>query len=84
MTEEEILAIEECLKQIHGIIFVYEINVFSDHKSLVYAAKLSESQRVMHWQLILEYFGPNIQHISGVENKVADTLSRLPYMPSDK
>ena len=31
----------------------------------------------MHWRLILEEFGPNIQHISEVENIVADTLSRL-------
>ena len=35
---------------------------------MVYAATLSESQRVMHWQLIIEGFGPNIQYISGVDN----------------
>ena len=34
---------------------------------MVYAATWSESQRVMRWQPILEKFGPNIQHISGVE-----------------
>ena len=33
----------------------------------------------MRWQLVLGEFGPNIQHISGVENMVADTLSRLSY-----
>ena len=27
---------------------------------------------------MLEYFGPNIQHISGIDNIVSDTLSRLP------
>jgi len=32
----------------------------------------------MRWRLILEEFGPNIQHIAGVDNIVADTLSRLP------
>jgi hypothetical protein len=52
--------------------------VFSDHKNLVYAATVSESQRVMRWRLILEEFGPNIQHIAGVDNIVADMLSRLP------
>ena len=35
----------------------------------------------MYWQLILKEFGPNIQHISGVDNIVADTLSILPSMP---
>ena len=29
-------------------------------------------------------FGPNIQHISGVDNTVADTLSRFPSTPIDK
>ena len=33
----------------------------------------------MRWILILKDFGPNIKHISVVENIVADTLSRLPY-----
>ena len=38
----------------------------------------------MRWQLILEDFGPDIQHIAGVDNIVADTLSRLPFMPRNK
>ena len=84
MTEKEILAIVECLKQFRGIIFGYKINLLSDHKNMVYAANLSESKRVMHWRLILEQFGPNIQHIYGVDNIVADTLSILPYKPSNK
>ena len=84
MTEKKLLTIVECLHQFRGIIFGYEIYVFSDHKNLVYAATLSESQRVMRWRLILEEFGTNIQHISGVDNMVADTLSRLPSMPSKK
>ena len=71
-------------KQFRGITFGYEINVFSDHKNLVYAATLSESKRVMRWRLIIEDFGPNIQHIAGVDNIVADTLSILPYAPSNK
>ena len=31
-TKKEIIAIVECLKQFYGIIFGYEINVFSDNK----------------------------------------------------
>ena len=46
---------------------------------MVYAATLSESQRLIRWQLILEEFGPNIQNIAGVDNIVSDVLSRLPY-----
>ena len=33
----------------------------------------------MCWKLILEEFGTNIHHISGVDNIVADTLSRLMF-----
>ena len=39
---------------------------------------MSESQRVMRWRLILEEFGPNIESITGVDNTIADTLSRHP------
>ena len=74
----------EFLKQFRGIIFDYEINVLSDHKNMVYAATLSESQRVMRWRIIIEEFRPNIQHIAGVDNIVADTISRLPSTPSNK
>ena len=83
-TKKELLAIVECLKQFRGIIFGYEINVFSDHKNLFYAATMSEYQRVMRWRIIIEEFGPNIQHIAGVENILVDMLIRLSYTPSDK
>ena len=58
--------------------------MFSYHKNLVYAATLSESQRVIRWQLILEDFGPNIQHIAGFDNIVDDTLIRLSSNPRNK
>ena len=31
----------------------------------------------MRWRLLLEEFGPHIHHIAGVDNTVADVLSRL-------
>jgi len=77
-TEKELLSIVECLKQFKNILYGYEIEVFSDHKNLVHAATLSESQRVMRWRLILEEYGPNIKHISGKDNIVADAISRMP------
>ena len=38
----------------------------------------------MCWRLVLEEFGPNIQHIAGVDNIVADMLGRLMSTPGDK
>ena len=49
---------------------------------MVYSVTIIESQIVMHWQLTIEYFGPIIQHIDGVENMVDGTLSRLPSAPN--
>ena len=84
MTKKELLAIVECLNQFRGILFGYEINVFSNHKNMVYVATLSESQRVMGWRIILKDCGPTIQHIAGVENVVAYMLSRFLPKPSNK
>ena len=60
------------------------INLLSYHNNIVYSTTLSESQRLMLWQLILKEFGTNIQHIAGVDNIVADTLSILRSMSIDK
>ena len=54
MTDEELIVIVECLKKSRGIIFGYEINVFSDYNNLLYAATLSEYQRVICWRLIIK------------------------------
>ena len=74
----------EFLKQSRGIIFGYEIDVFSYHKNPLYSTTLSESQRVILWQLIIEEFGTNIQHISGVDNILSDAIGRFPSTPSNK
>ena len=52
--------------------------MYLDHKNLVWAATISKSQRVMRWWLLLKEFAPNICHISGEENVVADAISCLP------
>ena len=84
MTEKELLSIVECVKEFRNILFGYPIRVFSDHKNLVHAATLSQSQRVMRWRLILEEFGPDILHIKGEKNIVADAISRLPTANEDQ
>ena len=57
-TEKELLSIVECIKEFRNILFGYQIIVYSDHKNLVHAATVSQSQRVMRWRMILEEFGP--------------------------
>ena len=83
-TEKELLSIVECVKEFRNILFGYPITVFSDHKNLVHAATVSQSQRVMRWRMILEEFGPDIRHIAGIDNVVADAISRLPTTATDQ
>ena len=83
-TEKELLSIVECCKEFRNILFGYPLRVYSDHKNLVHAATISQSQRVMRWRLILEEFGPDIIHIKGENNTVADAMSRLPTANTDQ
>ena len=83
-TEKELLSIVKCIKEFRNILFGYQIIVYSDHKNLVHAATVSQSQRVMRWRMILEEFGPDIRHISGEENIVADAISRIPTTDIDQ
>ena len=78
ITKKKLLTIVERLKQFRGILFCYEINLFSNHKNLAYVTTLSKSQRVMRRRLIIKEFGPNIKQIARTNKIVSDTLSILP------
>ena len=38
----------------------------------------------MRWRLLLKEFGPDIRHIAGVGNIVADAMSRLPMTQNNE
>ena len=78
-TERELLAIVETLKEFRNILLGHEIKVFTDHENLTY--KNFNTEHVMRWRLILEEFGPTLNHIPGKDNVVGDALSRLPFDP---
>ena len=75
--EKKIILIVEWLKKFLETLFGYKINLYSDHNNLAYEETQSEYKRVTSWWLILGEFGPNIQHIAGVEHLLADTISRF-------
>ena len=77
-TERELLAIAETLKEHRNILLGHRIEVFTDHKNLVY--KTFNAERVMRWRLIIEEFGPKLTCIKGESNVVADALSRLDHL----
>jgi hypothetical protein len=79
--EIELLAIVEFLKEFKGMLWGQKMKVETDNKSLMQKALGYTSDRVYHWRLLLEKFGPNIVWIKCTHNTDADTISSLDYAP---
>ncbi len=75
VTEIELLAIVETLKEFKGILWGQNIMVYTDHKNLTRDALGLTSDRVYQWWLLLEEYTPQIIYIKGIHNTVADTVS---------
>lgn len=69
-----------------SVCFLYDVYVsitftclFSDHNPLTFLHSLqSPNQRLIRWSPFLQPFPLEIRHIKGVENVLADALSRAP------
>eukprot|EP00804_Cyclotella_cryptica_P022800 CCRYP_005016-RA/>CCRYP_005016-RA protein AED:0.47 eAED:0.57 QI:0/0/0/1/0/0/2/0/126 len=81
VTEQELLAIVETLKEFKGMLWGQQITVYTDHKNLMQDALGLTSDRVYRWRLLLEEYGPTVVYIKGIHNTVADAISRLDYGP---
>ncbi len=55
--------------------------VYTNQKNLIRDALGLTSNRVYQWRLLLEEHAPEIVHIKGIHNSVADAISRLEYNP---
>ena len=84
VTELELLSIVECLKEFKGMLWGQKLRVYTDHKNLVRDALGLTCDRVYRWRLLLEEYEPETVYIKGVDNIVADALSRLEYDPDQK
>jgi len=82
VTEIELLAIVETLKEFRGMLWGQQIKVYTDHKNLTRDVLGLTSDRVYQWRLLLEEFAPEIIYIKGIHNTVADAISRLEYNPN--
>ncbi len=81
VTEIELLAIVETLKEFKGMLWGQDIKVFTDHKNLTRDALGLTSYRVYQWRLLLEEYAPKIIYIKGIHNTVADAILQLGYDP---
>ena len=61
-----------------------QLIVYTDHQNLMRDALGLTSDRVYRWRLILEEYGPEIVYIKGIDNTIADAISRLDFTPPAK
>ena len=65
VTELELLAIVETLKEFKGMLWGQRLQVYTDHKNLIQDVLGLTSDHVYRWRLLLEEFGPKIVYIKG-------------------
>nr|XP_034903990.1 uncharacterized protein LOC118041005 [Populus alba] len=77
-TEKELLAVVFALDKFRSYLVGSLVIVFTDHAALKYLlTKQDAKPRLIRWILLLQEFNLEIQDKKGVENVVADHLSRL-------
>ena len=76
--KSEMLSIIEILKEYRNILLGRKIIIYTDHSNLTFS-NFTNGQ-LYRWRLMIEEFSPEIKHIKGSDNQVADALSRLPMI----
>ena len=77
-TEKELLAVVYTLDKFRSYLIGSDIVIFTDHSTLKYLlTKYNAKARLIRWVLLLQEFNLQIRDKKGVENVVADHLSRL-------
>ena len=74
--EKECYAIVYALKVFEYLLRGRHFQLFTDHQNLLYL-NLQSSQKVIRWRLFVQDYDFELAHIAGVDNIVADQLSRL-------
>ncbi len=81
VTKIKLLAIVETLKEFWGMLWGQTIKVYTLYRNLTRDALGLTSDRLYHWQLLLEDFAHEIVYIKGIHNMIADAISWLDYSP---
>jgi ribonuclease HI len=77
--EQELLAVVYALEKFRVHVYGNKIFVNTDNRALTFLQKcVITSNRVARWLIRIQEYDINLQHIKGVENHLADILSRNP------
>jgi hypothetical protein len=83
ITEKELLAVVFAIKKFRSYLVGAKVIVYTDHTALKYLlTKKHAKPRLIRWILLLQEFDLEIREKKGVENSVADHLSRLQFEES--
>ncbi|CAM8972796.1 unnamed protein product [Rhodiola kirilowii] len=77
-TEKELLVVVFALEKFRPYLLGAKVIVYSDHAAIRYLMKKKEAKlRLIRWILLLQEFDVEIRDKKGIENTVADHLSRI-------
>ncbi|CAM8892821.1 unnamed protein product [Rhodiola kirilowii] len=77
-TEKELLAVVFAREKFRSYLLGAKVIVYSDHAAIRYLMKKKEAKpRLIRWILLLQEFDVEIRDKKGIENTVADHLSRI-------
>ncbi|XP_070020829.1 uncharacterized protein [Nicotiana sylvestris] len=78
VTEKELLAVVWAFDKFRSYLVGTKVIVYTDHSAIRYLfAKKDAKPRLFRWVLLLQEFDMEIRDRKGIENQVADHLSRL-------
>jgi len=74
ITEQELLAIVETLKEFNKMLWGQQINVYTDHKNLTQDGLGLTSDRVTRLRILLKEYAPEIIYIKGIHNTFTEAI----------
>ena len=79
-TKKELLAVVFAIDKFRSYLVGAKVIVYTDHAALKYlVTKKDAKPRLIRWILVLQEFDLKIKDKKGVENSVADHLSRMQF-----